>query len=40
MKNEVVKKLPVTVLSGFLGELIVRNKPADHVDKISQKIGF
>ena len=27
-------------LSGFLGELIIRNKPANHVDKISQKIGF
>tara|TARA_B100001250_G_scaffold92357_1_gene76871 strand:+ start:314 stop:1252 length:939 start_codon:yes stop_codon:yes gene_type:complete len=27
-------------LSGFLGELIIRNKPISNVEKISQKIGF
>ena len=27
-------------LAGFLGELIIRNKPQNSIDKISQKIGF
>ena len=27
-------------LAGFLGELIIRNKPQNSTDKISQKIGF
>ena len=27
-------------LSGFLGELIIRNKPIDHASKINEKIGF
>ena len=27
-------------LSGFLGELIIRNKPISHIEKISKKIGF
>ena len=27
-------------LSGFLGELIIRNKPISNLEKISQKIGF
>ena len=27
-------------LSGFLAELIIRNKPLDHLDKINKKLGF
>ena len=27
-------------LAGFLGELIIRNKPMSNIEKISQKIGF
>jgi glycosyltransferase involved in cell wall biosynthesis len=27
-------------LSGFLGELIIRNKPIDHTRKINEKLGF
>jgi len=27
-------------LSGFLGELIIRNKPISHFEKINEKIGF
>jgi len=27
-------------LAGFLGELIIKNRPVSHVEKISQKIGF
>ncbi|MBF25991.1 MAG: glycosyltransferase [Flavobacteriales bacterium] len=27
-------------LAGFLGELIIRNKPISHIEKISKKIGF
>ena len=27
-------------LSGFLGELIIQNKPAESVQKITKKIGF
>ena len=27
-------------LSGFLGELIVRNRPTDHTAKINEKLGF
>ena len=27
-------------LAGFLGELVIRNKPMSNIEKISQKIGF
>ena len=27
-------------LSGFLGELIIQNKPLDSVERINKKIGF
>ena len=27
-------------LAGFLGELIIKNRPVSHIEKISQKIGF
>ena len=39
-EEKVENRLPVTVLSGFLGELIIQNKPLESVEKITKKLGF